>query len=210
MEAIHLVLVAIVAAIGGALAMSFFGRDRRVARALSAAPLVKIAEAKHGDVVRVTGKLVHGTATLEAPFSHRECAHYDALLEERWLDHGKEEWGTIAHEVSSRSFVVTDDTGSATVDTTRFEAFVTKDHHKAKGELDRAKAQAFIAKHGQKNEIAADHVLRYQEGVLEAGETVTVLGQVHHEEHDGKKVVMIRATDSAPVRASDDPDLVAK
>lgn len=210
MEAIHLVVVAILAAIVGAMAMSFFGRDKRVARALSAAPMVKIGEAKHGDVVRVTGKLVHGAATLEAPFSRRECAHYDALVEERWIDHGQEAWGALAHEAASRNFVVTDETGSVTVDTSRFEAFVTKDHHRAKGDLDGAKAEAFLAKHGRPSALAPDRVLRYLEGVLEAGEVVTVLGRVTHEDHDGKKVVMIRAPEGGVVRASDDPGLVAK
>lgn len=208
MDPMLLVGVTVGAVGGGAFFAWYFGRERRTRSALVAAPIVKVGDVRQGDKVRVTGKLKHGPMTLDAPFSHRQCAHYDAILEERYLEEGKEAWSTVAHETSARPFFVADETGEVQVDTTRFEAVVVRDHHKHRGDLDRDKALAFLTKHGHAPELPADRVLRYREGVLEAGETVTILGTARFETHDGKKVLVIGAADGSVVRASDDPDLV--
>lgn len=205
----HIVIAVVVTAAISVFVTWFFARDRRVRRAIAAAPIVKIGEVKAGDTVRVTGKLEHGPSTLDAPFSHRPCAHFDALLEERYVDDGKEAWSTVAHETSSRPFFLVDDTGKAQIDTTRFEGIVVRDHHKHQGDLDRDKATAFLAKHGHAAEMPEGRVLRYREGVLEAGETVTVLGKARFETHEGKKLLVLGPPEGGSVRASDDPNLVA-
>ncbi len=53
---------------------------------------MKVRDVKVGMTVRVTGKLVLGPNTLEAPFSHRECAHYDAVIEEKYVADWRETW----------------------------------------------------------------------------------------------------------------------
>ncbi len=207
MHLMHLVGVVAGAAATSAFVTWYFSRDQRARRAIVAAPVVKIGDVADGATVRITGTLRHGPATLDAPFSHRSCAHFDALLEERSLDAGKEVWTAVAHETASRPFFVEDSTGTIRIDTTRFEGVIVNDHHKTKGDLDREKALAFLTKHGHAAELAADRVLRYREGVLEAGERVTVLGTARFETHDGKKVVVLGAPEGASVRASDEPGL---
>ncbi|MFO0684051.1 MAG: GIDE domain-containing protein [Sandaracinus sp.] len=207
MEGIHLVLAVILTAALTAGGMWYFGRERQLRRTIARLPIVKVRDVTPGLEVRVTGALVLGSATLEAPFSHRVCAHYDALLEERYLEDGEEAWHTVAHEAASRPFFIEDETGRIEIDTARFEGVIVRDHHKAKGDLDVEKARAFLAKHGQKSEIPADRVLRYREGVLEAGETVTVLGTAREESREGKRRLVL-GEGTGPVRASDDPDLV--
>jgi len=210
MDPMLFVGVVVGAVVSGGFFAWYFGRERRLRSAIVAAPIVKVGDVRQGDTVRVTGKLAHGPLTLDAPFSHRTCAHYDALLEERYLEEGKEAWSTVAHETSSRPFFIDDDTGRVQIDTTRFEGIVVRDHHKHRGDLDRDKALAFLAKHGHAAEISEGRVLRYREGVLEAGETVTVLGTARFETHEGKKVLVLGSPEGGTVRASDDPNLVTK
>lgn len=205
-ENVHIAIAVLITAIVMVAVGWYFGREQRGRRALGGTPIVKIRDVKPGMTVRVTGKLLLGTTTLEGPFSHRPCAHYDAVIEEKYVADWRETWHTIAHETSSCTFFIEDETGKIEVDTTRFDGVVVRDHHKSKGELEVDKAQRFLDKHGQRTSIPPGRMLRYKEGVLEAGETVTVLGKARESDHGGKLLVL--GEGSGPVRASDDPDLV--
>lgn len=207
METHHIILAVVVTFLVTTTIAWLLTRERRTRQALEGAPIVKIRDVRPGATVRVTGKLVLGSSTLEAPFSRRVCAHYDVVVEERFVEDWRDAWETLAHETGSCAFFIEDETGKIEVDTTRFEGIVVRDHHKAKGDLDLERARAFLAKHGQKTDIAPGHPLRYREGVLEAGETVTVLGRVREEPtRDGKRMVL--GDGQRLVRASDDPELV--
>jgi hypothetical protein len=206
METLHIAVAILATAIVTAGIAWYFGREERTRRAL-AAPIVKVRDVKPGQTVRVTGKLVLGTSNLEAPFSHRVCAHYDAIIEECYVVDWREAWHTVAHETSSCEFFVEDETGRIEIDATRLEGVIVRDHHKTKGDLEVEKATAFLAKHGQRTSIPPGRSLRYREGVLEAGEIVTVLGKARLDTHGGTKHVVLGEGDG-PVRASDDPDLV--
>lgn len=207
METLHIALIVVATAFVTGVGMWLFGRDGRTRRALEALPISKIRDVKAGATVRVTGKLILGTATLKAPFSHRVCAHYDALLEERYVEDWREAWHTVAHETSSCEFFLEDETGRIEVDATRLEGIIVRDHHKTKGDIELEKARAFLLKHGQETEIPEGRVLRYREGVLEAGEMVTVRGKARNDSHAGPKHLVL-GSESDTVRASDDPELV--
>jgi hypothetical protein len=206
MENLHIAIAVLITAVVMAGIGWYFGREQRGRRALGATPIVKVRAVKPGMTVRVTGKLVLGTTTIEAPFSHRPCAHYDAIIEEKYVADWRETWHTIAHETSSCSFFIEDETGTIEVDTTRFDGVVVRDHHRTKGELDVDKAQRFLDRHGQRTSLPPGRMVRYQEGVLEAGETVTVLGTARKSDHGGNHLVL--GEGSGPVRASDEPELV--
>lgn len=207
MPTVEIALTILVSVLSTAAVMWFFTRDERTRRALESTDIVKVARVKPGHRVRVTGKLTVGHATLLAPFSHRVCAHYDALVEERTVEDWRDAWRVVAHETSSSAFFIEDETGKIEIDPTRFDGIIVRDHHKTKGELDVDKARAFLARHGHGGEIPAERALRYREGVLEAGETVTVLGVVREETHGTAKRLVIGDGESL-VRASDDPELV--
>lgn len=186
----------------------FLSSHERTRRHLGAMPIVKVRDVRPGQTVRVTGKLVLGESTLEAPFSHRVCAHYDAILEERFVVDWRETWHTVAHETGSRAFFLEDETGRIEIDPTRFDGIIVRDHHKSMGEVDRDKARDFLARQGRTTEIPGERALRYREGVLEAGEIVTALGKARSEDGvDGAKHLVLGEGDG-PVRASDDPELV--
>ena len=201
-ENVHIAIAVLATAILTATLAWYFGREQRGRRALEAMPVVKVRDVKPGARVRVCGKVVLGTAALQGPFSLRDCAHYDAIIEEKYVQDWRETWSTIAHETSSCAFSVEDETGRVEIDTTKFEGIVVRDHHRSKGDLEVSKAQSFLDKHGQRTSIPPGRFLRYLEGVLEPGETVTVLGTARPHDRGGKHLVLF------DVRASDDPDLV--
>jgi hypothetical protein len=207
METLHIGLAILATALITSGIVRWLTREERTRRAL-AAPIVKVRDVKEGATVRVTGKLILGNSILEAPFSHRECAHYDAILEERYVEDWRDTWHTVAHETNTCGFFVEDETGRIEVDATRVEGVVVRDHHKTKGEIAEDKAKAFLSKHGQRSSIPPGRNLRYREGVLEAGETVTVQGTARSSTHSGGKHLVL-CESKGPVRASDDPDLVA-
>lgn len=189
----------------GLLVTWYFSARKRLERAFVALPITKIRDAKHGEAVRVLGRLAVLDA-IEAPFSKRRCAYYDAVVEERFVEAGEVRWTPLVRETAARPFTLTDPTGVARVETDSFETFVTLDHQKMSGELDQATAKAFLEKHGQ--ELGdADRVLRYREGVLGGGERVSVLGRARWDERDGERKLVIEAGADGAVRASDDPSI---
>lgn len=185
-----------------------FTRERRLARAIRDARVVRVAQAKDGAIVRIVGRLRPEGPALRAPFTGRPCAHYDAVVEERWLrDRGEVEWLPLGRETASRSFALEDDTGRALVETSRFEVLVVLDREVREEELEPELARAFLARYGE--DRASGRVLRFREGVLEGGEKVTVLGRARWESGEGgAKRLVIRAIEGGTVRASDDPGVV--
>lgn len=163
---------------------------------------VRIADAKDGEVVRIVGRLRPRGELLEAPFSRRRCAVYEAVVEEpprrrdrTWY------WTTIASARARCDFVVEDDSGYAIVETGNLEAAVVLDHHQFSALFHgmTPELEAFIQRHmvptmrydfrrwrsGMRPVVdwfGVDVPLRCREGVLEPGEQIAVCGRARWED----------------------------
>lgn len=63
------------AAIGlGALGW-YFSEEQAIHRAIAALPRIAIRDAKHGDLVRIQGKIRPHATPLNAPLSQKVCVH---------------------------------------------------------------------------------------------------------------------------------------
>lgn len=206
MEGIVAVAIFVVAAaIIGALFV--FTDERALRQRLIKAPRKAIADVQKNEVVKIVGRLELEGEPLHAPLSGRECALFDVLVREK---RGRgNSWYTVIRETRMREFFVADDSGRARVRMSRVEVLVVRDEHQDSGFLDDAtpEQEAYLARHGQYTEgVIMNRTLRYEEGVLEEGEMVAVLGRARWETVDGEERLVMEAIDSQnALVASDDP-----
>jgi hypothetical protein len=148
----------------------------RAKRAATRLVRTRVADAKPGELVKLVGRLERARDPLVAPISGRPCAHYVARVEAK---SGKG-WRTIAELASTETFDLADETGRATVDASRVLVEVVIDHLWDPRETDAETGfdlDGFLLQVGVQKPPSDSAVrLRYREGALEEGETVTVVG----------------------------------
>lgn len=124
------------------------------------------------------GRVEHAEEPLVAPFSGRICTHYEAAVEYPMRS------GTYRRtlvESCSRPFYVVDESGRALVDMARAVVDVVIDHYWKARDLDaetRFELERFLFRTGDRglSHLRESASLRYAEGAIEEGETVSVVG----------------------------------
>jgi hypothetical protein len=193
----------------------WFSDDARTRRELKAVPTLAISAVQEGMVVRVTGRLRPAGDLVQSPLTGRHCAYFLAVVEER-RKHGKtSSWSEIAREVHCLDFEVEDGTGVIHVRMDGCRVAVTRDAYSRSGTFDDATEaeRAFLARHGHDSTglLGFNRTLRYEEGVLEPGEEITVLGQVKTRVGpDGARTWVLGPTPDRAVLVSDDRGTVAR
>ncbi|UJR86322.1 E3 ubiquitin ligase family protein [Sandaracinus amylolyticus] len=224
-----LILFAALGAVGAAaLGAWWFSPYQQTLRAIRAAPLVRVADAPDGQLVRILGTLRAGTRTLDAPLSQLTCAAYRVEVDVRVSTGKSSSWRSLIRDRESVDFVVEDETGRAIVKALQLEPAIVLDHHQRSGTWNDATPEldAYLTRHGHKSTdfFGFNKGMRYQEGVLEPGETVAILGLARWEDdpHPGaarggagyretarRKRLVIEPSALGPVRASDDPSVLS-
>lgn len=129
-------------------------------------------------LVRLEGKVEYAGDPLAAPLSGRPCAHYEARVE---LPTRSGAFRRTLVASKSQPFYLVDESGRALVDASRALVDVVLDHRWNASELDaerRFELEQFLYSTGQQGlrHLAAAPRIRYVEGVIEEGETVSVVG----------------------------------
>lgn len=180
MEAVILaVLFFVLAALG--FGVLWFSRDQRGKRRLKNLESSAIADVQDGALVKITGKLsLGGLQQLDAPLTGRTCVGYVVEVKERKQSGANANWITIITKEDAVDFVVEDATGKALVKAAGSHLVLVRDGHLRSGALSdhSDRGQAFLLAQGTPSEniLRMKKSLRYEEGVLEAGEEVSVLG----------------------------------
>lgn len=163
---------------------------------------------------------VHGTlrqleeAPLVAPLSGRPCAYYEAVVEENTT----KGWRTRVRESQGQDFLVEDDAGTARVIMRDARVNLVDDAHFVSGILAEPTPtlEAFLHRNGERSTgWFFNKNLRYREGVLEAGELVSVLGHGSREPDPDPRAAMggyresamrlvLSARPDTPLQISDD------
>lgn len=155
----------------------YFSETQRFRRLLRKTPRVAIRDLQEGEPVRIVGT-VQPLEEVEAPISGRPCAYYEVVVEEK-VGGKHKYWRQRARETSGVAFAVDDGTGAAYVDPSAARVVLSFDHSTRSGTFDDANERetSFLARHGvSPTGWIFNKALRYKEGVLEAGETIAVLG----------------------------------
>ncbi|MDC0716992.1 GIDE domain-containing protein [Nannocystis bainbridge] len=203
------ILVVAAALIVGAGLSFALSNDARTRRTLKRRPLTPIRGLREGEVARVSGRVVAGERVLQAPLSGRASVYYLATVDQ---ETGRNYWREVAREERYVDFSIDDGTGRLQVVTSVPRVAVVRDLHTRSGTFDDASEieEAFLRRHELKsvNMIGLNIAIRYEEGVIEPGEEVTVLGLVRAEIRDGRRVLVIDAPEEGPLLMSDDPRAV--
>jgi hypothetical protein len=142
---------------------SFLTRDLRTKRALRRLRPSRIADARSGVLVKITGRVAPAGGALAAPISQRDCVYYHVLHEERGVTIVNaarfERWSEAGEEEDVCDFLVEDASGTALVKTR---------------EIDWPMVLLGAGAWNQTVDLEAG--LRTREAVLAPGETVTVAG----------------------------------
>lgn len=204
-------VIALVAAVSGwQLSMR-----RRAKQLIARARPCRVAEAREGEIVALTGTIVVDVA-LRAPMSGRECAYFHLKIEEKVSDM----WSVLVEHQRGDAFFVEDETGRARVDGARIDAIVVMDRHRRSGVFENATPdlEQLLARYGRKSTgiLGFNNTLRYNEGVLSPSEQVTVIGRAKWVDDPkaqggyrggGKSLRLVAPDDRQRVFVTDDPEL---
>lgn len=210
----------------GVVALRWWFQAERVAmRRIAQAAPTEIAAAEEGQLVRITGVVVQeGDATLEAPVSARPCVGYLAQVEQRsGSSSSGHAWKERIRTQELIDFVVEDDTGRALIKGAGAQLVVNRDEHQSSGPMSdpSPRARRLLDEHGVDPEAwhGSNKRLRYREGAIEVGETVTVMGKARREVDPDKtrsagyrerpKRLVLEAADGEPLVVSDDPKVLS-
>ncbi len=206
---------------GIALYFRWTGRGAEARRMLQRTSRVPFEALQDGKPGKVTGALVYVSDPLRAPLTGRSCAAWEVEVEELTADRETiaPVWQPIIVEQDAKDFLVDDGHGRILVKSELIRVSAVKDARFWSGpardaapELDR-----YLREHGEssRNALGFNRMIRYREGILEAGELVTVLGVprmvVDRAEPTSYRVHETRAVmlglEDGFVVVSDDPDV---
>ncbi len=159
----------------------YFSTDAKIRRKLKRAPVVPIKDLRPDSEARIVGRVQSGPS-LRGPLSDRACVYYRATVEEHRSSGKNSHWVKIVDEIQYCDFSVEDATGQVLIRMVNPKVALIKDSHSRSGMFDDASQveEAFLQRHssGSVGLLGMNRSLRYIEGALEIGETVTVFGKV--------------------------------
>ncbi len=217
-----ILLLAVVAAIGGA-SWYFTGRhQRRIKKAIRNAPLVPIREASEGATIRITGTLFEGERLLTAPLSGRPCCAWHLRVIENQGKTSRE----VVNLHESVDFLIEDATGRASVNGVALNFVAEADSQGSSGMMSAMfsgeshhKLKAFLEARGiPVTSMGLPRSFRYWEGVLEPGERASVVGRATWLRDPSKaagyrtdgRFLRIEASDDGQVLATDDGSTISR
>lgn len=204
--------------------MEYVSDGARIRRALKNTAKSEVASAPEGQLIKLIGTLSCVGEPLRAPLSERPCSCYEVTVRVE----GKNGGHRIVRDAARADFWLNDGTGTALVRMKDAKVSIHQDTHKRSGTFKKAtpELEAFLHKHGQTSidvafGVSFNRPLRYEEGVLEAGETVAVVGYATREADVSpgaapgdsrygrpERLVLQSNGDAMPLYVSDKPDVL--
>jgi hypothetical protein len=162
----------------------YFSARRRIPRALRAAPRTQIGKLLPG-VVRVTGRARKAEDSLVAPMTGRPCLGYQLSIDECQSAGDTAKWQPLVRLCDGHPFWVEDETGRVLVEPGDHLAMALDEDrrggtgffHRVSGDPDTfARLETFLKVRGIATTgwLGTRKQLRYSEGIIEDGETVSV------------------------------------
>lgn len=199
----------------GAAGLEFWlNADRQLKRRMLKFPKAeRIADAPRDKDMRLSGSLayVDGSAPIIAPFSKRPCVAWKIVVERS----ENKKWNEIYESSAAIDFLIGDESARARVDSVFLTLALNADAKAQKHIIGRT-TPGFVEFCGSVGIDTWGQSLRMREGVLEAGEAVTVCGRCRLERDLNAKVgyrgqspiMRVAPLECGETLVSDDPDLV--
>lgn len=158
------------------------GRAAKTRRLLQRTSRTPLPQLEDGVPTKIVGRIVYGPDRLRAPLTGRTCTVWEIEIEEIVADRESiaPVWQPFIVEQDARDFFVDYGGTRACVNTGAVRVTAVKDARFWSGLLRDAPPdlEAYLSRHGErsKGRLGINRTIRYREGVLEAGERVSVLG----------------------------------
>jgi hypothetical protein len=134
-----------------------------------------------GEVAKATGTIKYIGEPLIAPLSGRKCVYYHIIVEERRSSGKSSYWDTIIEENIAGNVVIKDGNTYAVIETNQVKSYVVDDKQYRSGTFEDATElmRKYLEKHNRTsvNFLGFNNSIRYQEGILEEGELIAVVGK---------------------------------
>jgi hypothetical protein len=210
----YLVLIAL-----GLLILFLFIRKKPsfiIKKAIRKRSIKTIKDLANNELVRIKGKIVLLGKTLQAPLSKRICVYYHVEAEDVVSRNDFLHNNINVSETKVTDIVIFDGTHYAVADKHKIQAHVLKDHSQSTTFLQSTsdELRAFLKRKGYRAEdyVGWSQDLYAQEGVLEEGESVELLGlatwkpssEFPHLRIPAERVLFIEPSNEAGVYLSDE------
>ncbi len=174
------------------LAWRWFSRRRSVVFELGNERAIPIARFASGQRGKIVGTLEYEGEPLVSPLTGRTCAYYHITVEElvagantvNAVNTTDRAWYQVIREETRLHFIIADSSGRAFIDTGAADVAADICVSILSGPLTHPSEleEHFLATHGPRDKHwFVGKTLRYKEGILEAGEKVSVYGEGHLE-----------------------------
>ena len=194
----------------------FFSKKAIVRRKLKKSIPKRISTVTNGEIAKIVGKVEIIDKPLTAPLSGRKCAYYYVLIEQCVSSGKSSHWEKLIEEEVSGTFGIRDDQYCAQIDSKEIKSYIVQDRNFSSGLFADPPEEilGYLKQHDVETEnlLGFNKSMRFQEGILEDGETIAVLGKgmwesVAHDQWSDNygKVLKITSADKMPVYLSDDP-----
>jgi hypothetical protein len=195
----------------------FLSKEAHIKRKIKHADGKRIADFKDGETARLVGEVQYLGKTLRAPLSGRKCVYYYVKVEEKSGGRNST-WSDLIEESKAADVILKDGNHYAYVKTHLVKSHLISDANYTSGFLDDAtpELEKFLSRHSEKSEgfLGFNRTLRYEEGILEEGELVAVLGmgkwksaKVHNFKVPAQKILVLGPEDEQGLYFTDDPEV---
>jgi len=179
---IVVVIISIIVIIG--IAAFYFNRKQVIIRTLSKIPNKPTSSLKTNQLSKVSGKALHVKEPLIAPYSQRKCVFYQIRIQQKVSSGKSSHWKTLVSEERFQDFFI-DTNGDFVIIKPRnhprnYICYLVKEHEQSSGTFNdpTPKFEALLKRYNIESEnfFGLNKRLRYEEGIIEVGERITVAG----------------------------------
>lgn len=180
---IPIIIVVCIAALIGFL-VYYFGTKQVIIRKLKKINPKPIGSLKTNELSKITGKALHVTEPLIAPFSKRQCIFYTMKIEQKKSNGKNSYWKTIVKEEKFQDFFVERNGDYVIVQPTQhpknYLSHLVVDKKQESGTFNDPTPEFEKLLHSYNIETTGffgfNKSIKYTEGIIEIGERITVAG----------------------------------
>jgi len=162
----------------------YFDKKQMVIRKLAKIKPKPIGSLKTNELSKITGKALHVKEPLIAPFSKRPCVFYSIKIEQKKSNGKSSHWRTVVSEEKFQEFFIEKNGDFVMVQPAdapkNYISYLVPDKKTSSGSFNdpTPEFEALLRRYNINSTgvFGFNKALRYTEGIIEIGETITVAG----------------------------------
>lgn len=180
-----IVVILVICFIAGIVFLILYYNPKQVIiRTLAKIPYKPASSLKTNQLSKVSGKALHVKEPLLAPYSQRKCVFYQIIIQQKVSSGKSSHWKTIVHEEKFQDFFIDTNSDFVIVKPSNhpknYISYLVKDKNQSSGTFNdpTPKFTEVLNRYqiNHENFFGFNKRLRYEEGIIEIGERITVAG----------------------------------